>query len=123
VLKESVDPDIEDTYKDAKDLPIHYDPETDPEVQEFEREVFPPTPTTASTKQSSQDLASAALGADLDLEDLTPVGKVATQYIDFSQGNFVSVPRGTFNRCHLDARRRSRQFLNLQAIPDTCQLI
>ncbi|KAJ7834404.1 hypothetical protein B0H13DRAFT_1914110 [Mycena leptocephala] len=60
-LEEAVDPNIEDTYKVAKDLPVHYDPETDRELAEFERE-------------DGDGLLVAALGPEY--EKLSPVQKL-----------------------------------------------
>jgi hypothetical protein len=76
-LEEAVDPNIEDTYKDAKDLPVHYDPETDRELAEFEREVFQKK-DSESTEEDGDGLLMAALGPEY--EKLSPVQKVSYSF-------------------------------------------
>jgi hypothetical protein len=59
-----------------------------------------------------------------------PAGSISKLLLAL-QLNILTSHRETLSPClevhsidvTVDARRRSRQFLNLQAIPDTCQLI
>jgi hypothetical protein len=74
VLNDAEDPDVKDDYLPNKDLPIHYDPDSDPDVRDLEEEEF-----SSAINENEKDPASALLAAGVgtSLEGLTTLQKVS----------------------------------------------
>jgi hypothetical protein len=112
-LEEAVDPNIEDTYKDAKDLPVHYDPETDRELAEFEREVFQKK-DSESTEEEGDGLLMAALGPEY--EKLSPVQKVSYSFHGKAVSDTVNKLRKITVKICSSPQRRKRFRTTAQAV-------
>lgn len=70
-LDDAEDPDVTDDYLPNKDLPIHYDPEKDPEVRDLEREEF-----SSGINENEKDPAAFLLAEGTAFENLTTLQKV-----------------------------------------------
>jgi hypothetical protein len=77
-LGEADDPLVNDEYLPNKDLPIHYDPDTDHVLNELERERFPAAPESADA-DSEDDAAELLTALAEEFKNMSPLQKVSTR--------------------------------------------
>ncbi|KAJ7855756.1 hypothetical protein B0H14DRAFT_2507963 [Mycena olivaceomarginata] len=73
-LEDLPDPDLVDDYLPNKDLPIHYDPDTDPDVLQMEQEIF----TKDDNETTEEDDAATLMdGLASTFAKMSPLQKVS----------------------------------------------
>jgi hypothetical protein len=73
-LDDLLDPDLVDDYLPNKDLPIHYDPDTDPDVLQMEQEIF----TKDDNETTEEDDAATLMdGLASTFAKMSPLQKVS----------------------------------------------
>lgn len=74
-LDEAEDPDDKDEYVENKDLPIHYDPENDPDLNALQGEVF-----ESDIDQGTEEEDAVGIMKELAIKfaKMTPLQKVCT---------------------------------------------
>ncbi|KAJ7818678.1 hypothetical protein B0H14DRAFT_2601113 [Mycena olivaceomarginata] len=74
MLNDTPDPDVTDDYLPNKDLPLHYDPDKDPEVLAMEQEVF----KDGQMRPDEDEATGLLAGLTSTFESLSPLQKLRT---------------------------------------------
>ena len=77
-LDDVEDPDISDNYLPSKDLPLHYDPDDDPDLSELEQEVFKDNDNTGNEEDKAADLLA---GLAPEFAKMSPLQKVSALFM------------------------------------------
>ncbi|KAF8182136.1 hypothetical protein K438DRAFT_1724989 [Mycena galopus ATCC 62051] len=87
-LNEADDPDVIDYYLPNKDLPFHYDPDTDTDLRDLETEEIPQSTDGQAEDEEDDEVEVMTAMAD-DLAKLSPLQKVSSLF-DFT--HFIDSP-------------------------------
>lgn len=80
-LEEAIDPSLEDDYLLNKDLPFHYDPTLDDDLNELEREVFADPSDDDPSIDTEDEMAGLFHDLGPEFEKMTPLQKVGLPFI------------------------------------------
>ncbi|KAJ7330405.1 hypothetical protein DFH08DRAFT_708903 [Mycena albidolilacea] len=102
VLDDAPDPDITDDYLLNKDLPLHYDPDQDPEVLAMEQEVF----KDGEMGPDEDEAASLLAGLTSTFESLSPLQRVSIFFLSYCCSDVIQLRTTTTKICSSPQHRK-----------------
>jgi hypothetical protein len=102
VLDDAPDPDITDDYLPNKDLPLHYDPDQDPEILAMEQEVF----KDGEMGPDEDEAAGLLAGLTSTFESLSPLQRVSIFFLSYCCSDVIQLRTTTTKICSSPQRRK-----------------